>query len=94
MCKIFILCEVTGGAFEKNSETTEIGYFAPDALPENLANEKTTAEQIRLCFVAAGTPRKAGIFRLIPSEEEQTGTFVGYHTKFMKYALQKHKTLL
>lgn len=62
VCKVFILCEVTGGAFEKNSETTEIGYFAPDELPENLAVEKTTAEQIRLCFEAAKYPEKPVYF--------------------------------
>lgn len=62
VCKIFILCEVTGGAFEKNSETTEIGYFALSALPENLANEKTTAEQIKRCFEAAKHPEKPVYF--------------------------------
>ena len=62
VCKVFILCEVTGGAFEKNSETTEIGYFAPDELPENLAVEKTTAEQIMLCFEAAKHPEKPAYF--------------------------------
>lgn len=62
VCKVFILCEVTGGAFEKNSETTEIGYFAPDELPESLAVEKTTAEQIMLCFEAAKHPEKPVYF--------------------------------
>ena len=56
ICKVFILCEVTGGQFEPNSETTEIAYFALDSLPENLANEKTTAEQIKLCFEAYENP--------------------------------------
>lgn len=56
VCKIFILCEVTGGQFEPNSETTETAYFALDSLPENLANEKTTAEQIKLCFEAYENP--------------------------------------
>ena len=62
VCKVVILCEVTGGVFEKNSETTEIGYFAPDELPENLAVEKTTAEQIMLCFEAAKHPEKPVYF--------------------------------
>ncbi len=52
VCKVFFLCEVTGGKFEENIETTEIKYFALDELPENLATEKTTAEQIKMCFEA------------------------------------------
>ena len=50
--KIFVLCRKTGGAFVENIETTEIGYFDRDKLPDNLATEKTTAEQIQLCFDA------------------------------------------
>lgn len=38
----------------KNTETTEIGYFGREELPEQLANEKTTAEQILMCFEANG----------------------------------------
>ena len=52
ICKVFILCRVCGGKFEKNIETTEIKYFSPDELPENLAEEKTTKEQILMCFKA------------------------------------------
>lgn len=51
VCKIFILCSVTGGSFEKNSETTESGYFEFDELPP-LAEEKNNAEQIGMCFDA------------------------------------------
>ena len=50
--KIFVLCNVLGGSFEDNIETTEIRYFGKKELPENLAVEKTTEEQIRLCFEA------------------------------------------
>lgn len=51
VCKIFVLCSIVGGNFEKNIETTEYGYFTKDNLP-NLANEKNTAEQIKMCFEA------------------------------------------
>ena len=37
--------------FQPNSETTESGWFPENALPE-LAEEKTTAEQVRMCFAA------------------------------------------
>ena len=50
--KIFVLCNVLGGSFEDNIETTEIKYFGKKELPENLAVEKTTEEQIYLCFEA------------------------------------------
>lgn len=52
ICKIFILCRVCGGKFEKNIETTEIKYFSLDEIPENLANEKTTKAQLEMCFKA------------------------------------------
>ncbi len=52
VCKIFVQCTVRGGKFEKNNETTEARYFPENALPE-LAEEKNSAEQIRMCFAAA-----------------------------------------
>lgn len=50
--KLFVQCRPIGGAFDENIETTEIQYFDRDALPENLAAEKNTAEQIQICFDA------------------------------------------
>lgn len=55
ICKVFVLCSVLGGEFQPNLETTESGYFAPDALPE-LCTEKNTREQIEMCFEAYRTP--------------------------------------
>ena len=40
-----------GGHFQKNIETTGYGYFSENELPD-LAAEKNTAEQIRMCFHA------------------------------------------
>lgn len=50
--KIFVLCEMVGGSFHENIETTEIQYFAQEELPEKLAAEKVTKEQICMCFEA------------------------------------------
>jgi ADP-ribose pyrophosphatase YjhB (NUDIX family) len=50
--KLFVQCRAIGGAFDENIETTEIRYFDRDALPEHLAAEKNTAEQIQMCFDA------------------------------------------
>ncbi len=51
ICKIFVLCEVIGGKFEKNIETIEKNYFSLDELPL-LAEAKTNKEQIEMCFKA------------------------------------------
>ena len=52
VCKIFVLCNVIGGEFIENIETTEIKYFSLDEIPDNLAEEKTNKEQIEMCFKA------------------------------------------
>lgn len=51
ICKVFVLCDIIGGTFIENIETTEIGYFSLNNLP-TLAEEKTNREQIELCFKA------------------------------------------
>lgn len=52
VAKIFVLCELIGGKFEENIETTEIGYFGKNELPEKLAVEKTSLDQVLMCFEA------------------------------------------
>lgn len=51
VCKIFVLCTVTGGGFEANLETISSDYFERDRLPA-LAAEKNNEEQIGMCFDA------------------------------------------
>jgi ADP-ribose pyrophosphatase YjhB (NUDIX family) len=51
ICKVFVLCEIISGGFTPNAETSEIDFFHIDELPE-LADEKNTAAQIRMCFDA------------------------------------------
>jgi len=51
ICKIFVLCNIISGNFKENSETSESGFFAFENLPL-LAEEKNTAEQIKMCFDA------------------------------------------
>jgi ADP-ribose pyrophosphatase YjhB (NUDIX family) len=53
ICKIFVQCRCIGGEFAENSETTEARYFDMEELPE-LAGEKNTTDQIRMCFAAYG----------------------------------------
>ena len=49
--KIFYLCEMLGGSFTKNIETSESRFFSLEELPP-LAEEKCNEEQIRMCFDA------------------------------------------
>lgn len=51
VCKIFMQCEVIGGEFVSNIETTGFDYFGIDELP-CLAEEKNNKEQIEMCFKA------------------------------------------
>ena len=51
ICKVFVLCSLIGGSFRENIETTGFDYFTEDNLPD-LATEKNTAEQIKMCFEA------------------------------------------
>ena len=60
--KIFVQCKYEFGEFEKNIETTEIGFFGKDEIPENLAVEKCTREQLLMCFEAYGNPEMPTIF--------------------------------
>ena len=55
VCQLFILCEALGGAFVPNIETLGSGWFPPDRLPP-LDLDKTTPEQIALCFTAQADP--------------------------------------
>lgn len=55
VCKVFVLCELIDGHFEKNSETIDSAYFSIDELPP-LATQKVTKEQIAMCFEAYHSP--------------------------------------
>lgn len=60
--KIFVLCRYEGGEFKDNIETTEIGFFGKDAIPDRLAAEKTTREQILMCFESYENPGLPTLF--------------------------------
>ena len=61
ICKVFVLCDLLKGAFQENIETVESGWFSMDDLPE-LLEEKTTREQIELCFQAGRADRWDTVF--------------------------------
>ena len=60
--KVFVLCQLRGGKFEENIETTEIGFFDKENLPTNLAVEKCTKEQVLMCFDSYENPNMATLF--------------------------------
>ncbi len=60
--KIFIQCRLVGGSFTENLETIETGWFSSDDLPENLALEKVTKEQILMCFRSFADPALPTLF--------------------------------
>ena len=52
--KIFYECELVGGEFVPNIETSASGYFGIDELPP-MAEQKCSEAQVRLCFEACST---------------------------------------
>lgn len=48
--KIFVQCKYESGKFIDNIETTEIAFFNKNSIPNNLATEKCSKEQILMCF--------------------------------------------
>jgi ADP-ribose pyrophosphatase YjhB (NUDIX family) len=59
--KIFFICEITGGAARASDETSEVAFFARDALPP-LSLGRTTAAQIERMFLHAEHPELAADF--------------------------------
>jgi ADP-ribose pyrophosphatase YjhB (NUDIX family) len=53
--KLFFICELTGGSARPSVETSEVAFFARDALP-NLSVGRTTAAQIQRMFSHAEEP--------------------------------------
>lgn len=53
--KLFIRCEITGGAPAQTLETDGVGFFARDALPE-LSTTRVTAHQLALMFAHLDDP--------------------------------------
>lgn len=54
--KMFFICEITGGAARASNETSEVAFFARDALPP-LSLGRTTAAQIDRMFQHAEDPQ-------------------------------------
>jgi ADP-ribose pyrophosphatase YjhB (NUDIX family) len=53
--KLFFICELTGGEARPSNETSEVAFFARDALPP-LSQGRSTAEQIGRMFEHRDSP--------------------------------------
>jgi ADP-ribose pyrophosphatase YjhB (NUDIX family) len=49
-CKLFFVCEITGGAAATSSETTEVSFFAADEIPSDLSVARVLPQQIARMF--------------------------------------------
>jgi ADP-ribose pyrophosphatase YjhB (NUDIX family) len=48
--KLFYLCEITGGAARASLETSEVAFFAEDALPADLSTGRVLPRQLHRMF--------------------------------------------
>lgn len=61
--KVFVLCRYDGiGEFAKNIETTAAEFFEKEQIPDNLAVEKCTLEQVMMCFESYENPQSPTLF--------------------------------
>jgi len=51
--KLFFICDITGGAVRTSLETTEVAFFAEDALPADLSTGRVLPHQLRRMFAHA-----------------------------------------
>ncbi|MEG1748062.1 MAG: NUDIX hydrolase [Tannerellaceae bacterium] len=61
ICKAFVQCQLVGGEFKPNIETTETAFFSQEELPI-LAEEKNNKAQINLCFEAYNSDSWDSVF--------------------------------
>jgi ADP-ribose pyrophosphatase YjhB (NUDIX family) len=54
--KLFFVCDITGGVAATSAETTEIRFFAADAIPRDLSAERVLPHQIARMFEHHGDP--------------------------------------
>lgn len=60
--KLVFLCDIIGGKAKTSNETTDVGFFAEDNIPQNLAGERTRPRHIRDAFTAYKEPNLQTVF--------------------------------
>ena len=52
-CKVFFICEIVGGVAKAGLETSDVGWFGEDELPDELSLGRVLPSQIRRMFAHA-----------------------------------------
>jgi ADP-ribose pyrophosphatase YjhB (NUDIX family) len=60
--KIVFLCELISGEAAVSTETTEVGWFAEDRIPQPFSGERTRQRHIEDSFAAYHNPNRAAVF--------------------------------
>lgn len=60
--KLVFLCELIGGEAATSNETSEIGWFLPDQIPQPFSGSRTNRRQVEDVFAAVGDSTAATIF--------------------------------
>ena len=60
--KLIFLCEIIDGTARPSFETSEVKFFAHDAVPNNFSGERTHMRHIQDAFAAAATPNWCTVF--------------------------------
>ena len=60
--KLVFLCEIIGGEARLSDETTDVGFFSRDEIPQPFAGERTRARHIKHAFSAYADPSIPTVF--------------------------------
>ncbi|MCB2178878.1 NUDIX hydrolase [bacterium] len=60
--KLVFLCKLISGEAQASYETSEVGWFAPDALPQPFSAERTKPRHIADIFAAVADPTRPTVF--------------------------------
>ncbi len=60
--KIVFLCDLIGGEAQASSETSEVAFFSPDEIPDELSGERTLPRHIADAFAALTDAARPTIF--------------------------------
>lgn len=60
--KLVFLCDIIGGEATTSNETTEVGFFGPDEIPQPFSGERTRSRHVEHAFAAYADPTIQTVF--------------------------------
>jgi 8-oxo-dGTP pyrophosphatase MutT (NUDIX family) len=60
--KIVFFCKCLGGTARTSIETSDVGFFGPDEIPEYLSGERTTPRHVADAFAFMVDPDRTTVF--------------------------------